>query len=77
MGTIKIKNLSTLDEVSALLRVALFIDGSKDATRCPLCKSEVVKITKNGDTYTVTDAPGHSLDDKSAKCLSFKGGEIQ
>ncbi len=75
MGTITIKNLSTLDETSALLRVALFIDGSKDATRCPYCKSELVKITKKDNTYTITDMPGHSLDDKSARCLKVGGSK--
>ena len=57
MGTITIKNLSTLYDCGAVFRVSRFIAGEiEEARRGTKTGSPVVNITKRGNTYTVTDA---------------------
>ena len=56
MGTITIKNLSTLTDDGAVLRVSDYIIDGFNAAECPYAGAHRVNITKRGDTYTVTDA---------------------
>ena len=61
MGTIRIKNLSTLTDDTAIVRVAWYIQALpspsiRSAVICPYTGAHKVKITKRGNTYTVTDA---------------------
>ena len=59
MGTIKIKNLSTLTDDAAISRVSWYMlktpASVKSAIICPYAGAHKVKITKRGNTYTVTD----------------------
>ncbi|MFR8011230.1 MAG: hypothetical protein ACLU8W_10050 [Clostridia bacterium] len=57
MGTITIKNQSTLYDCAAVLRVARLLAGEpREARQGSKKNSPVVNITKRGNTYTVTDA---------------------
>lgn len=60
MGTIKIKNLSMLTDDAAIGRVMWYIQALTPSIRsaviCPYTGAHKVKITKRGNTYTVTDA---------------------
>lgn len=55
MNTIVIKNLSTLTDFSAVARVASYIAGDEHSATNDWREGEVVKVTKRGNTYTVTD----------------------
>ena len=55
MSTITIKNLSTLTDYSAVARVARFISGNRHLATHDWREVEIVKITRRGNTYTVTD----------------------
>ena len=55
MNTIIIKNLSTLSDYSAVARVAAFISGDRHMATHDSYDVEMVKITRKGNTYTVTD----------------------
>lgn len=56
MGTITIKNRSTLTDDAAVLRVSDYIIDGFDVAECPYAGAHRVNITKRGKTYTVTDA---------------------
>ncbi|HIR53353.1 MAG TPA: hypothetical protein IAB39_08155 [Candidatus Onthovicinus excrementipullorum] len=55
MGTIKIKNLSTLTDEAVLYRVADYESGEIVGAECPYDGAHRVNITKRGNTFTVTD----------------------
>lgn len=55
MNTIVIKNLSTLSDYSAVARVASFLAGDVHSATHDWREVEIVKITRRGNTYTVTD----------------------
>lgn len=55
MGTITIKNLSTYTDYAALARVSRFMAGDEYYAIHDEHGKKVVKITKCGNTYTVTD----------------------
>lgn len=56
MGTITIKNLSTLTDDAAVLRVSDYIIEDFAEAECPYAGAHKINITKRGNTYTVTDA---------------------
>lgn len=55
MNTITVKNLSTLSDHSAVARVALLIAGDSHSATHDWREVEIVKITRRGNAYTVTD----------------------
>lgn len=55
MNTIKINNISTLTDASALLRVALYMDGKKEAAVMDSTEKQIVKIVKKENVFTITD----------------------
>ena len=55
MNTITIKNLSTLPDFSAVARVASLMAGDSHSATHDWREVEIVKITRRGNTYTVTD----------------------
>ena len=55
MNTIVIKNLSTLSDYSAVARVASFLAGDGHSATHDWREFEIVKITRRGNTCTVTD----------------------
>lgn len=55
MGSITVKNLSTLADHAALARVARLLAGDEYYAIHDSSGKEVVKITRRGDTYTVND----------------------
>ena len=59
MGTITIKNLSTLMDKEAVRRVMWYMmDNMYPALYDMMGNVQIVSITKCGNTYTVTDAEG-------------------
>lgn len=56
MGTIRIKNLSSLTDGAAVGRVSLWIKGLVDTACCDANKQRIINIHKRDNTYTVTDA---------------------
>ena len=55
MGTITIKNLSTLTDDAAVLRVPDYIIEDFAEAECPYAGAHRVNITKRGNTFTVRD----------------------
>lgn len=55
MNTITVKNLSTLTEYAAMARVVYLMAGDEYYATHDERGNEIVKITKRGNTYTVTD----------------------
>lgn len=55
MGTITIKNLSTLTDDAVLYRVADYESGEFIGAECPYAGAHRVNITKRGNTFTVRD----------------------
>ena len=55
MNTITIKNLSTLSDFSAVARVASLMAGDNHSATHDWWEVVIVKITRRGNTYTVTD----------------------
>lgn len=56
MGTITIKNLSTLMDADAVYRVAEYILGGWYTACYDADGNRILHIVKRGNTYTVTDA---------------------
>lgn len=55
MGTITIKNLSTLCDHVAVMRVGMFIAGDKYQATHDNQENRIVRIAKRGNCYTVCD----------------------
>ena len=54
MGTITIKNLSTLYDYSSLIAAAFYIKGGDEMVEEEF--DGKIKVTARGNTFTVTDA---------------------
>lgn len=55
MGTISISNISTLEDVAAVFRVALYMAGKIAEAEQNQEGDRIVKITKHGKRYVVAD----------------------